>query len=232
MNKRTNKVENGAVARLIRTVGFFLVLVASVFLGVKALGAINVEFINNLIDPINNVISNDLQDLADYIYIVLLAGLLLLLWTQSRSYFARIFITVITLLITFVVNSVPQIFEVFNFVDVNNLIPFLPEVTSLNDILSDFFNITKWLVLLITLPILLLFMLFGYKKPKRISSQFLSNGLLLLFLTLVVIYLPSLLDLNWYDAQWFNYVAYSLLSLSFVVTTLGSTFGVLGLFRK
>lgn len=232
MNKRTNKVENGAVARLIRTVGFFLVLVASVFLGVKALGAINVEFINNLIDPINNVISNDLQDLADYIYIVLLAGLLLLLWTQSRSYFARIFITVITLLITFVVNSVPQIFEVFNFVDVNNLIPFLPEVTSLNDILSDFFNITKWLVLLITLPILLLFMLFGYKKPKRISSQFLSNGLLLLFLTTIVIYLPSLLDLNWYDAQWFNYVAYSLLSLSFVVTTLGSTFGVLGLFRK
>ena len=232
MNNRTNKVENGAVARLIRTVGFFLVLVASVFLGVKALGAINVEFINNLIDPINNVISNDLQDLADYIYIVLLAGLLLLLWTQSRSYFARIFITVITLLITFVVNSVPQIFEVFNFVDVNNLIPFLPEVTSLNDILSDFFNITKWLVLLITLPILLLFMLFGYKKPKRISSQFLSNGLLLLFLTTIVIYLPSLLDLNWYDAQWFNYVAYSLLSLSFVVTTLGSTFGVLGLFRK
>lgn len=232
MNERTNKVENGAVARLIRTVGFFLVLVASLFLGIKALGAINVEFIKNLIKPIEDVINTDLLFLVDHIYLVFLAGVLLLVWTQSRSYFLRVFTTVVALLITYVVNSVPTTFEVELFVDVNNLIPFLNGSQAINNILIDFFSITKWLVLIIAFPILILFILFGYKKPKRISTNFLSNGLVLLFLTVIVIYLPGLLDLNWYEANWFAYVVYSLLSLSFIVTSLGSAFGVLGLFRK
>lgn len=232
MNRKTNKVENGAVARLIRTIGFFLVLLASLVLGVHSLESINVEFINDLIAPINEVINSDLEFLTKHIYVVLLSGLLMLIWTQSRSYFSRVFITFVTLLVTFVVNSIPLTFEIIDFVDVRNIIPFLKSSQAINDIFIDFFSITKWLVLIIALPILLLFMLLGYKKPKRVSSQFVSNGLILLFLTLIVIYLPSLLDLNWYDTTWFNYVVNSLLSLSFVVTTLGSAFGVLGLFRK
>src|SRR5690554_7279289 len=159
MNRKTNKVENGAVARLIRTIGFFLVLLASLVLGVHSLESINVEFINDLIAPINEVINSDLEFLTQHIYVVLLSGLLMLIWTQSRSYFSRVFITVVTLLVTFVVNSIPQTFEIIDFVDVRNIIPFLKSSQAINDIFIDFFSITKWLVLIIALPILLLFML-------------------------------------------------------------------------
>lgn len=234
MSEKTKKVENGPIARLIRTVGFFLVLIASLFFGIKTVGALNINAIQKVIEPVEDIINFDLGFLSEHIYVVLLAGILLLLWTQAKTYFTKIFVTILSLVMMFVINSVPDYFIVENFVDLTQIVPFLPEVESINDLLIKFFDISKWIVLIIIIPLLFLSVTLSSKKPRRISTQLVANGLILVLLSTVIVYLPVALGQDWHEGPtaWFNYVVNSLLTLSFVTIALGSLFGVLGLFRK
>lgn len=219
-----NKVYNGPFGKLIRTIGYLAILVGSALLAIKSLKLIDVEFINNLINPVNDFLSEDLVFLIDYSVFFLFAGLILLLWTQSKSYFGRIFITLVTVAVALVVENIVL-------TDVN-IFPFLPEIGQINNLLGSYFDSIKYLQLIQVLPLLMIFILLGSKKPKRTSTTTVSNGLMLLLLSVVIVNLSMLLDNDWETVRWFIILTNSFLSLSFVMIAFGSVFGFLGMFRK
>ena len=86
-------VKNNPIGKLFRPAGFILVLVASFFLAVLALR--DLTFLTKIIKPVVDFVDGINFAVYKYVYSGLIVGLGLLLWTQNKSYFLRILITLI-----------------------------------------------------------------------------------------------------------------------------------------
>lgn len=214
------KVLNNAVGKLIRTIGFFVIFVSAALLTLIYLKSLNVAAINNQIIPVLDFIERDIPFLFDYLLTFLVGGFILLLWTQSNSYFARIVVTLLALVGVVTHDSIST----------NNILIIDLEIKFLNDLLVKY----DWLTFAIFAGAMLsVYFLLGFKRPKRISTNIISSALFILLIAVVVQMLPEIIGLeNWTTGKVYGYILNGLYSLGFITVTVGAAFGTLGFFRS
>ena len=212
-----NKVQNGPIARIIRTIGYILVLLSSVFLTVEFIGGFNWQFFK----PVVDFVHNELASLEKYHLFGLSIGLLLLVWTQSKSYFLRILTTIVYL---FGILGIQTLYPNLNVLPFNLNIEFY----------QTLLNNTEWIRLIIFVaPLLFVHLVLAYKKPSRISSSTVGSALLLLIFIAVGFIIPIILpDQTWLTTDLARNILYGLAGFSTALMASGSAFGVLGMFRK
>ncbi|MDY0278160.1 MAG: hypothetical protein RBQ97_08745 [Acholeplasma sp.] len=223
--KKRGKVKNGPIGRIFRTLGFLLVLVASLFLVVINVRRMDVSFINGFMSGVYSFFDTTFVNTGDYIYSALAVGLLLLVWTQSNSIFMRV--------ITTVLGAFALIGLSYASPDANNKILFFSLGNKIGDFYNNLFGKFTWLEMVLSLvPLLFAYLILAFKRPERISSRLVSSGLLILLIGVVGVYLPVITTATWASNSTVLVIVYGVLSISYLLTALGSVFGVLGLLRK
>jgi hypothetical protein len=231
VNKR---VYNGTFGKIVRTLGFLLVLGSSVFLATALiLENDSLPFIDNLTpfaDMLNNMLAG-MPFVSEYAGIALIAGLIMLLWAIRRGLILRIVLTAV-LVFVFIESAISG---------TSPIVPIaLPSPDWLTSVLSSVSGLVNQLTAIspyivpgagIAAPFLL-WMLFATKKPGRLSIFMLRIGSTTLFLAALMaaianVFVTSLLTVD----------IYSTITIAFYIVTylffiLGGAFGVLGFTRK
>lgn len=223
--ERSRKVENGPIMKLVRTLSYLLILVSGAILSIILVKNINLGIVQNfkIINTLHDFVNTELDFMSDYLWFTLLIGFITLLWTQSNSVAKRVVFTAVVLVGALIFDNL-----YFN----QMIIPFLPALTFINDLLGTLDSNHNWFYLLVLIPLLFLYIAFATKRPKRIATQLVSNGLMLLIFAIIFNQLPVLIGNDWNNNIWFGRVDDIMHSISFALITLGSAFGVLGMFRK
>jgi len=230
MNKR---VYNKALGKIVRTLGFLLILVSSTFLSAKLiLGYQDLPLIGNVL-PYANMINDYAAPypmIDEYALLGLVAGLIMLLWAIRRGLILRVLLTVslVFVLIEGTISATSPLFPI-TLASPDWVATVLGLVSPIVDMLND---ISPYIIpgTAVGVPFLL-WVLFAYKKPGRFSIFMLRLGSITLFLAVAMFaakqFIVSLNDLEIFNT--INIVLYLLTYLLFVV---GSAFGVLGFARK
>jgi hypothetical protein len=231
MNKR---VYNKAFGKIVRTLGFLLILVSSVFLAVQLILTYQtLPFIDSLVpfaDIVNDVVA-PYAFLSEYAVFALIIGQILLLWAIRRGLILRILLTV-TLVFLYVENS---------FAGQSVLVPIAVDSPSwLGNVLGfiegpfeQLVALSEYIIPGVTVGVpFLLWVLYAYKKPGRFSLFMLRLGAITLFLAIAMLivqelFVPSLGDVDIYGT--INTVLYI---LTYLLNALGGLFGTLGFARK
>lgn len=216
------KVQNGPLTRLIRTIGYLLILVSSLVISVTALNLLNVGFITTNILPVTNFIDNNLEKVTTFKYLILTVGLIVLMWTQSKSLFFRIFNTILVTLSVIVIAVLDK--EVFGFI-INN--------SGLQTMFTDLVTKFEWFKgAIFLIPLFFVYLLLAYKKPARISTQVITSGLMFLVIVLIGSNIQHFLNATWLSSNIYLTVLEWMKAIGFTLVTVGSAFGVLGFLRK
>lgn len=218
-----NEVYNGPMERLIRTTGYLLLLVSSVFLLTNALGTLGVKTINDFIQPVTTFLAkNEFKFINTYRYLGFTVGLLLLLWTQTKSLFIKIFFTII------------GVGTILTLTSLNPAVGILPFVKTLNiKFLVDFANLKVWVPLLLLVASLFpVYLVLAYREPRAASASLTSSGLLIVIIGVVGLGLAAIATKGLLNAPLFKTIFEYVISLGYLTTALGSVIGVLALFRK
>lgn len=216
------KIKNGPIERLIRTLGFILVLIATLFLTIEYLDQFSLKFI----EPVKEFLVNEVDFLEKFKYTFFISGLLLLIWTQNRNIFVRVLTT-----LTF-------IFSVIGLTIIHsdkNILPFnLSSITVLESFFMDMITKFNWFEFaIIVAPAFLIYLIFAYRKPSRISISALGAGIILLIIAVIGTYLPLIFtQLNFLESEIAVKIILGIKIGGTGFALLGSSFGVLGLFRK
>ena len=216
-----NKVSNGPLGKLLRTIGFILVLVASVVLATVNVRVLDIGFINNQLGFVYDFINDHLSFLFDYSYLILTGGIFLLVWTVSRNLFLQIVSSVLAVLVIIAHDQSAAA----------KVIPFLtlPNISFLEELLQTH----HWLGLALNLlSVFFLYLIFGYRKPRRLSVSFMNSAMLILLIALLVGGLPELLNNDWNTKTVFIKIYSGIFGLSFVISGLSSIFGIIGFARS
>lgn len=217
----TRTVLNNRFERIIRSFSYLLILVSGVILSVTFLNKIEWNKLTDLIEPVTTFINKDLKFFEDYNFLILIVGLLGLVWTQSRNMFLKIFTTIITLLVVLISDNLTGF----------KVLTFIPDIK----IIENLFQNVKvpWLIYAIQFtPILLIYIVLSLKKPRRNSLNLVISGLGFMILLIAALALPVILSKDWDLENVYKIAENSIASLSFVLLTFGSLFGLLGFFRR
>lgn len=231
MNKR---VYNSTVGKIFRTLGFFLVLLGSLYFLILLVAENQaLPFIGTIIYPVVEPFYNMATGLPtffyEYIGLAFIVGLFFLVWVLRRGIILRVLVSV-GLIYTFFYGGL------FNTMALAPIVFAFPAwVGKVNQLLEPFFtlltDISEYVQpgIMVLTPVFL-WMLFASKKPKRASVSFLGFGMTLLFLAILAIQANNLwLNLT---ADWFFIVAVSIFILAYALISIGSVFGLLGFSRK
>lgn len=225
-----NKVSNGSIARVVRTISYVLVLLSSFTLGVKTIVLIDWNFINTIFDPINSFISSDLSFLNNYLLLLLLIGFLGLVWTQSKNLIMQIITTVLLISVSLIYDNVNMS---GNYYLLGKVIDFLPNIGFINDLLATHFASFNWLGLVVLiLPLLFVYIIVNSRRPKRMGLSIIVSGLGFLMLALGLVELPSIIGVDWLTKSGYKLVINIDLVVSYTFLAVGSTLGIIGFFRK
>ena len=217
----TRTVLNNRFERVIRSFSYLLILVSGVILSVTFLNKIEWNKLTDLIEPVTTFINKDLKFFEDYNFLILIVGLLGLVWTQSRNMFLKIFTTIITLLVVLISDNLTGF----------KVLTFIPDIKIIENLFQDVK--VPWLIYAIQfIPILLIYIVFSLKKPRRNSLNLVISGLGFMILLIAALALPVILSKNWDLENVYKIAKNSIASLSFVLLTFGSLFGLLGFFRR
>lgn len=230
MNKR---VYNKALGKLVRTLGFILILVSSTFLSAKLiLGYQDLPLIENVL-PYANMINDYAAPypiVDEYALLGLVAGLIMLLWAIRRGLVLRVVLTVVLVfvLIEGTIAATSPLFPI-TLASPTWVATVLGLVSPLIDMLN---NISPYIIpgLAVGVPFLL-WVLFAYKKPGRFSIFMLRLGSITLFLA-VAMFAGKQFVASLNDVEIFNTINIVLYLLTYLLFVVGSAFGVLGFARK
>jgi len=231
MNKR---VYNKAFGKIVRTLGFLLILASSGYLATNLiLEYQTLPFIDNLLPfaTIADGYLDSVPQVAEYAGLALVVGFILILWAIRKGIILRVLLTVV-LLVGFIESSI------------NGTSPLVPitlgapswlagVLAMIEPYVDQLTALSPYVVpgIAVAAPFLL-WVLFAYKKPGRFSLLLLRLGSIVLFLAVAMLavqtlFVPSLADIEIYGT--INTALYILTYASFLV---GSVFGVLGFSRK
>lgn len=216
------KVHNGPLTRLLRTLGFILVLASSLVISVQALLLLNVNFITNNIQPLVDILNKNFEVVIKYRTAIIVVGGLIVMWTQSKSVFFRI------------VNTILVGFSVVGFATLNPLaFGFGINNEGLRNLFANLVLKYNWFSsLMILAPMFLVYLLLVYKKPHRISVQTITAGMMFVMIALIGLNLQFFVSAEFLTASIYLTIMNWISTLGFVFITLGSAFGVLGILRK
>ena len=232
MNKR---VYNSTIGKIVRTLGFLLVLVSSIYISTYLLlQNTNLPLVDALLpfaEIIESIINTLPQVISEYVGLALVIGLLLITWAIRKGIILRVLLTFLLLfgyfesainnsssLAAITLSQPSWMGSVLNFVE-----PFYNKLVAASD------YIVPGAMLLA--PIIL-WGVFANKKPGRFSIFMLRVGATTLFLAILMfvvgdLFLSSLATQNWYLT--IRTVFYLITYLLFLV---GGVFGVIGFSRK
>lgn len=234
-----NPNKTSALTKLLRTLSFVILVAVFTLLQMHFLFDANTDVIllnqiQTLLQPVQDVLINYsfLQE-GFYIASALLLGLLLFIWTVSKSVVLKVMLS-IALILSYVVMLNEQV--LFIAPDTMSVISpaFLDSVLDIiGPLLEELFALQALIPLLIIfVTFALLTLLLAFRKPKRVSLIIVRAGfdivLLALFVEfLKVVLIDSIIPLNIYDII----KSYSFL-IGYDLVILGSILGILGFFRN
>lgn len=231
-----NRVSNGVFGKIVRTFGFLLLLVSSVLIltDIILTNAATISFLS-FASPYAQMVEDIVTSLgfqvAEYIFLALVVGLLFLIWAIRKGLILRVLITVLLLFVY--VEAIYNTNPLF--------IGFTP--TAPLFISSSLGLISTYLDQAITaspyivpgaslLLVLFLWMLFANKKPKRFSVTMVRVGSIFLVLAVIVAAIPQIVSLSFAAADWYIMVTVLLYAATYLFYSVGSAFGVLGFARS
>ena len=234
MNKR---VYNKTFGKIVRTLGFLLILVSSLFLLSQVLifsGYAALPVVTPLISY-GQLIATNFQMLAffnaGYAVIGLAVGIMLLVWAIRQGILFRVILTVLLLLavIITVLNGQALLVPL--------VITFDPAIAniigSVSGVLTPLFAISPFIAPGIFVAAAVLFWaVLAYKKPKRLSLFLLRIGATTLFLAMLMMAVPTALSLTLLTNELYLTGAIGLYVVTFLTFSIGSAFGVVGFLRK
>jgi hypothetical protein len=231
MNKR---VYNKAFGKIVRTLGFLLILVSSVFLAVQLILTYQtLPFIDSLVpfaDMVNDVVA-PYAFLSEYAVLALIVGQIFILWAIRRGLILRVLLTV-TLVFLFVENS---------FAGESVLVPIAVDSPAwLGNVLGfiegpfdQLVALSEYIIPGVTVAVpFLLWVLYAYKKPGRFSLFMLRLGSITLFLAIAMLIVQELFVPSLGDVEIYGTINTVLYILTYLLNALGGVFGTLGFARK
>ena len=234
-----NPNKTSVLTKLLRTLSFVMLLAVFALLQMHCLFDANIDVIlldqiQTLLQPVQDILTNYgfLQD-GFYIASALLLGLLLFIWTVSKSGVLKVMLS-IALVLSYVVMLFEQILfiapETLSVISPTFLVSVLDIISPLLEELFALQALIPLLIIFVTFALLTL--LLAFRKPKRVSLIIVRAGfdivLLALFVEfLKVVLIDSIIPLNIYDII----RNYSFL-IGYDLVILGSILGILGFLRN
>jgi hypothetical protein len=232
-----NRVYNGPFGKIVRTLGFVLVLVGSAFYLSKILidpTYATLPLIGS-IAPYGQLIDAQLAVLtflnSGFALIALILGFILIVFAIRRGVVVKTILTaalLIALLMTanlgsglfapIVVTFDPAIANILGFGDI---------------VLSPLLGLSPYVAPGVFIgSAFLIWVVFAYKRPKRISTFFVRVGATTLFLAMAMQVAPALLGMALLDIQLYFTGVIAFYVLSYATFAAGSAFGIVGFLRK
>ena len=231
MNKR---VYNKAFGKIVRTLGFMLVLISSVFLAVELILTYQtLPFIETLL-PYAQMVSDFTSQYAfisQYAVLALVVGQIFILWAIRKGLILRVLLT-LTLVFLFVENS---------FSGQSVLVPIAVDSPAwLGNILGfiegpfeQLVALSEYIIPAVTVAVpFLLWVLYAYKKPGRFSIFMLRLGSITLFLAIAMLIVKNLFVPSLADVEIYGTITTVLYILTYLLNAIGGLFGTLGFARK
>lgn len=230
MNKR---VYNKTFGKIVRTLGFLLILASSIFIGTAlVLENDTLPFIDNL-TPFATIADGILANIpliADYAGLLLVVGLILLLWAIRKGLILRVLLTVV-LLFGFIESSISGTSQL---VPVTLASPsWLAGVLGMIEpLVNQLTAMSPYVIpgVAVAAPFLL-WMLFAYKKPGRFSLFMLRLGSIALFLAVLMLAVANLFVTSLLTVDIYNTIEIMLYIVTYLLFVIGGAFGVLGVTR-
>ena len=231
MNKR---VYNKAFGKIMRTLGFMLVLVSSVFLAVELILTYQtLPFIETLL-PYAQMVSDFTSQytfISEYAVLALIVGEIFILWAIRKGLILRVLLT-LTLVFLFVENS---------FSGQSVLVPIAVDSPAwLGNILGfiegpfeQLVALSEYIIPAVTVAVpFSLWVLYAYKKPGRFSLFMLRLGSITLFLAIAMLIVKNLFVPSLADVEIYGTITTVLYILTYLLNAIGGLFGTLGFARK
>ena len=231
------RVYNKTFGKIVRTLGFLLILVSSLYLMAQILVFADYQALP-VVTPLatyGQLILDQFQLIpfmnGGFAVIGLALGIILLVWAIRQGIVLKVVITVLALLTVVITSVVGQALLV-------------PLVIGFDQAVADIFNLASGALtpLLDISPFvlpgiflataLLFWAVLAYKKPKRFSLFLLRIGATTLFLGMLLMAVPVALNLDLLTNELYLTGAIGLYILTFVTFSVGSAFGVAGFLRK
>lgn len=215
-----NKTTNGPITRLIRTIGYVLIGVASLLLLVNKGATLNYDWLNNIIAPINKFIENTLPlFVQNSFYLIFIVGLLILLYTQTKSWFIKIFVTIVGVFTVLALNQTAE-----------GILPFKTgNIAFINQVLA----VNIWMeMILLVLVLFPLYLILAYRKPHAKSATFVSSGLLLLLIAIVLEILAVNIPKGLFVMAVYPTIVAWVFMISYLTLILGGIIGLFAIFNK
>lgn len=227
-------VYNKVFGKIVRTLGFILILVSSLFFAVQLILTYqSLPFIETLL-PYATMINDILAPytiISEYAVLAFIVGMLFLVWAIRRGIILRVLLT-ITLVFLFVENSLSG-----NSV----LVPIAVDSPSwLSSVLSfvvDPFNqlvaFSEYIIPGVTVAVpFLLWVVFAYKRPGRLSIFMLRLASVTLFLAIAMLIVKTLFVPSLDDVAIYATITTVFYILTYLLSALGAALGTLGFFKK
>lgn len=231
VNKR---VYNKTFGKIVRTLGFLLILVSSVFIGtVLVLENDTLPFIDNL-TPFAQMADGILANIpliADYAGLGLVVGLILLLWAIRKGFILRVLLTVV-LLFGFIESSISGTSQLVPVTlaspswlsGVLSMIePFVEQITAMSPYVIPGVGVA--------VPFFL-WILFAYKKPGRFSLFMLRLGSIALFLAVAMYAVANLFVASLLTVDIYSTIEIMLYIITYLLFVVGGAFGTVGVTRQ
>lgn len=230
-----NRVSNGIFGKIIRTLGFILLLASSVLIASElVLANSSYSLVANL-EPYANMVGDITSQVGfaveSYALLGLIVGLLLLTWALRKGIILRLLITV---LLVFVFADAA---DNANGLFAGTLLAVPSFVTSGVDLVSSYLdqliNVSPYVVPGASLLLVLfLWGLFANKKPKRFSVTLVRAGLIFMLFAVIVAALPSFASATLFTADWYMIAGVALYLVTYAFFIVGSAFGIIGFLRS
>jgi hypothetical protein len=230
-----NRVSNGIFGKIIRTLGFVLLLVSSALIASQiVLANTSYSLIANL-ESYANMVEDATAQLGfavdTYALLGLIVGLLLLTWSLRKGIILRLLITVS--LVFVLAEAVDNANGLFAGAVLTAPVFLSDAVGYVSSYLDQLIAVSAYVVPGASLlAVLFLWGLFANKKPKRLSVNLVRVGMIFLLFAVIVAALPSMATATLFTASWYLIMGVVLYLLSYVFFILGSALGIIGFLRS
>jgi hypothetical protein len=237
LNKR---VYNRAFGKIVRTLGFLLILVSSLLFATKIIiSNLDLPFRDMLLmgaTPVNDFLAAnpDINAiLSEYAMIGLVLGYLFLVFAIRKGFVVKLILTASFLVL--LINAVfagstyllPQAYALQFPLWLTNVL------SSLEPLYTSLVSVSEYIIPGVAAAIpFFLWVVYAYKKPGRLSLLLLRAGSILLFLAVLVVAVEQLFVPSLADLAIVGTVTLVFYTLNYVLAVVGSLLGVLGFFRK
>jgi hypothetical protein len=232
MNKR---VYNSTFGKIVRTFGFLLVLVSSLYISTYLIIQNDtLPFVSNLLpfaQQLEGIIDTLPAMIADYVGLALVVGLIMLTWAIRKGIILRVLITVVLLFgyLESAINSSSSLAPI----TLSNPSWMATVLNLVDSFYTQIIGLSEYVIpgVMVAAP-MFLWALFANKKPGRFSVLMMRLGTIALFLAILSLVLGDLFLTTLALENWYMTVQVALYMVTYLLFVVGGAFGVIGFSRK